>query len=125
MKNGTLLGGIVAVALIFSIGNFVALAQHAGHGSGGMGDYSPSPAPAVRSGKAKGKVVEFDRTSLTVEMQRKGRAEKATFLINDRTKTKGNLEVGAEAVVKYLEEMGVSTATSVEVKKPKSGKAGV
>ncbi|MBI4441805.1 MAG: hypothetical protein HY649_00360 [Acidobacteria bacterium] len=116
---------LAAVVFIAFLGQFVALAQHAGHGGGG--DYSPPPnmSEYVRTGKAKGKVVEFDRTSLTLEMQKKGRAVRATYQIDDRTKMKGNFEVGAEVEVKYREVPGTFFATSIEVKKPRqTGKAG-
>ena len=117
---------VAAVVFIAFLGQFVALAQHAGHGGGG-GDYSPPPnmSESVRTGNAKGKVVEFDRTSLTLETQKKGRAVRATYLIDAGTKTKGNVEAGAEVEVKYREMPGMFMATSVEVKKPRqAGKPG-
>lgn len=126
MKNKTLVKLIVAVVLISPVGSLVALAQHGGHGGGG--DYSPAPnmSESVRTGKTKGKVVEFDRTSLTLETQKNGRSVRATYMIDERTKMKGNLEVGANVEVKYREMPGMFMATSVEVKKPKqTGKAGV
>ena len=109
---------LMAVVLFSPFFGFVALAQHGGHGGGG--DYSapPTVSESVRTGKAKGKVVEFDRTSLTLETQKKGRAVRATYMVDDRTKTKGNLEVGAEVEVKYREMPGMFMATSIEVKKP-------
>jgi len=116
---------VAAVIFIAFLSQFVALAQHAGHGGGG--DYSPPPnmSEYVRTGKAKGRVVEFDRTSLTLEMQKKGQAVRATYLIDAGTKTKGNVELGAEVEVKYREVPGTFFATSIEVKKPpQTGKAG-
>ena len=82
---------VAAVVFVAFLGQFVALAQHAGHG----GDYSPPPnmSESVRTGKAKGKVVEFDQHSLTLEMQKKGQAVRAKYLIDVGTKTKGNVEV--------------------------------
>ena len=80
---------------------------------------------SVRTGKAKGKVAAFDRTSLTLEMQKKGQAVRANYRIDVSTKTKGNVEVGAEVEIKYREVLGTFFATSVEVKKPpQTGKAG-
>ena len=122
MKNW--IGAKFTVALLFVAfcGSFVALAQHAGHG-----DYSPPPnvSENVRTGKAKGKVIEFDRTLLTLEMQKKGQAVRANYLIDVGTKTKGNVEVGAEVEVKYREVLGTFFSTSIEVKKPpQTGKAG-
>lgn len=117
MKNQVGAKFLSALALIVFLGQFVARAQHAGHGGG---DYSPPPTASeyVRTGKAKGKVVEFDRTSLTLEMQKKGRAVRATYMVDVGTKTRGSLEVGAEVEVKYREMSGMFMATSVEVKKP-------
>ena len=67
----------------------------------------------------------FDRTSLTLEMQKKGQAVRANYLIDVGTKTKGNVEVGAEVEVKYREVLGTFFSTSIEVKKPpQTGKAG-
>ena len=76
----------------------------------------------VRTGKERGKVFEFDRTSLTLETQKKGRAVRTTYLIDVGTKTKGNVEVGAEVEVKYREVLRTFFATGIEVKKPRQAR---
>lgn len=127
MKNQVGAKLLAAVVPIVFLGQLVARAQHAGHGGG---DYSPPPTVSepFRTGKAKGKVVEFDRTSLTLEMQKKGRAVRTTYRIDAATttiQTKGKVEVGAEVEVKYREVPGTFFATSIEVKKPpQRGKGG-
>lgn len=90
------------------------LAQHDHGGGGGMSMPMPSM-PTVHTGKAKGKVVSKEQSSLTVETA-KGQA---TYMMNGGTKTKGDLVPGAKVTVKYREEHGVLTATSVEAKKRK------
>ncbi len=116
MKNMILVGAVALTLVFGGIGSSLALAQHSGHG-GALP--SPPPAPVVHSGKVKGKIVAVDSTSITVETLKAGRTEKVTCFIGDKTKTKGELRVGAEVVVKYREELGIRTATSVEVKKAK------
>ena len=110
---------VEAVALTIFLagtGGSVALAQHSGHGV----PVPPSPAaPVVQTGKLKGKVVDFDPTSITLETQKKGRTERVICLIGAGTKTRGDLQIGADVVVKYREEAGNKMATSIEVKKTK------
>ena len=110
---------VAAIVFIAFLGQFVARAQHAGHG-----DYSPpsNMSEYVRTGKERGKVFEFDRTSLTLETQKKGRAVRTTYLIDVGTKTKGNVEVGAEVEVKYREVLRTFFATGIEVKKPRQAR---
>ena len=116
MKSTVLIEALLVAVLLVGIGSSVVRAQHAGHGDPSF----PFPsAPAVRTGKAKGKIVEFDRTSITLETEQKGRTETVTYLVGDRTKIKGDLTPGADVVVKFREEDGGRMATSIEVKKAK------
>lgn len=56
------------------------------------------------------------RTSITIEAKRKG--EPTTFMIDGQTKFKGDVQAGAEIIVKYQEQAGgMQKATSVEAKK--------
>ncbi len=115
--RSTILAGAVAVTFFLAgMGSTVAPAQHSGHG--GLAPSFP-PTPVIQTGKMKGKIVEVDASSITVETQKAGRTEKVICFIGDRTKTKGELRVGADVVVKYREEQGVRTATTIEVKKAK------
>lgn len=113
--SGTLLLG----AFLIGPGIPVATAQHGGHSGGGGGMSMPS-VPAVRTGKVKGRLVQASPESITVETEKKGQTERSTYMLNERTKKKGDLEAGAEVVVKYREEPGAPVATSVEAKKPKN-----
>ncbi len=116
MKSTFLVGVVAVTFFLAGMGSTVALAQHSGHG--GLAPSSP-PTPVVQTGKMKGKIVEVDSNSITVETQKGGRTERITCLIGGNTKTKGELHLGADVVVKYREEQGIKTATSVEVKKAK------
>lgn len=116
MKSSAVVRAVAVLVLLAGSGPPVILAQHGGHEAPSL----PSPAvPLVQTGKVKGKVVEFSQTSITVETQRKGWAEKVTYLLGASTKTKGSLEAGADVIVKYREDRGMPTATSIEVKKRK------
>lgn len=119
MKRAILVLAILVVGTGLGAGHIAALPQHGGHGGGG---HSPAmeSVPSIRTGKLKGKIVEVDETSITVETQEKGKPVRTTCLIDPRTKTKGNPAAGEEVVVKYREEEGRKTATSIEIKKPKS-----
>ncbi len=116
MRSTILVGAVAVTFFLAGMGSTVALAQHSEHG--GAPPSSP-PAPVVHGGKVKGKIVAVDSSSITVETQKAGGTERITCLIDSRTKTKGDLPIGAEVVVKYREEQGIRTATSVEVKKAK------
>ena len=90
------------------------LAQH-DHGSGGMSMPMPS-APASRAGKLPGILVSREETSITIEAKRKG--DPTTFMIDGQTRFKGDVQAGAEIIVKYQEQAGgMQKATSVEAKK--------
>ena len=119
MRNKVLLEAVALTLFVAGTGGSVALAQHGGHG----GHMPASQPAAVKTGKVKGTIVEVSPTSITVETQKKGQVERIPFLIDGQTKTKGELLEGSEVTVKYREENGLRTATSVEVKKTnQSGK---
>lgn len=117
MKRVLLVVAIAVAGTGLGAGYIAALPQHGGHGGHSTASES---LPSVRTGKIKGKIVEVDETSITVETQEKGKPVRTTCLIDPRTKTKGNPAAGEEVVVKYREEEGRKTATSIEIKKPKS-----
>ena len=108
---------LVLPLVVVGATNSVVLAQHAGHGGGG----SPPPmsAPAVQTGKVKGRIVEIQQNAITVETQQKGRLVKLTYLIDGQTTTKGSPVVGGEVVLKYQGGLGMEKATSIEMQKPK------
>ena len=112
----TVIEALLAIVLMIATGSSGAWAQHAGHG--GVSP-SPQPAPSVRSGKVKGKVVALGQNAITVEKPKKNETERFAILMDGRTEVKGDLKVGADVVIKYREEFGNRTATRIEVKKPK------
>jgi|GEM_PF-6599256 len=120
MKRAILVLTTAAVALLVGWDVTPVAAQHAGHGG------PPAPtgrASTARTGKDKGKVVELDRSSITVEIQRKRSTERVTYLLGDRAEIKGDLQPGTDVVVHYREEFGSKTATRIEVKKSKQKEA--
>ena len=92
-----------------------ALAQH-DHGGGGMSMPSPS-APTVKTGKVTGTLVSRDEASIKVEAKQKGTAP---YMVDSKTKFKGDVQPGSEVTVKYEEQGGLERATIVEVKKAKA-----
>jgi hypothetical protein len=92
-----------------------ALAQH-DHGGGGMSMPSPS-APKVRTGKVTGTVVSRDATSIKIDAKQKG---SGTYMVDTKTKFKGDVQAGGEATVQYEEQDGMQMATTVEAKKSKA-----
>jgi hypothetical protein len=103
----------VAAALLAATTGPSVWAQHPGHSD------PPPSAQGAWFGKAKGKVLQFDQNSITIEREKKGKTEKILFLITDRTDIKGVLEPGADVTVHYREESGSRTATKIEVQKAK------
>lgn len=110
----TLAKAVFIVALTIAMGSIRTWAQHAGHGG-----IAPQPTPSAWFGKVKGKVVELSQSTIAVEKPKKNKTEKLVILIDGRTEVKGDVEIGADVVVKYREEFGSKTATQIEVKKPK------
>lgn len=106
---------MLPVMLLFS-STSPALPQHDHGGHSGHG--APShPAPQIRGGKEKGRVVVArEENSLTVEVSRKGQTVSKAFFITSETKLKGAVEAGADVEVKYREEGGRLLATSITVK---------
>ena len=117
--NMTVIKALLAVVVLTAAGSIAAWAQHAGHG----GTSAPQPASSVFFGKVKGKVIELSQGVITVEKLKKNQAEKIMILMDARTEVKGDLQVGADVVVKYREELGNRTATRIEVQKPKEKKS--
>ena len=79
----------------------------------------PMPsATASRTGKITGTLVSRDETSIQVKAKQKEAAE--TFIIDKRTKSKGELQPGNEVTVKYQEQAGLRKAMSIEAKRAKA-----
>lgn len=111
MRNAIHFGILAAAALAFGLVlQQPALAQH-DHGGGGM---SMPSAPTVRTGKVTGTLVSRDEASIKVEAKQKGTA---TYMVDTKTKFKGDVQAGSEVTVKYEEQGGMQKATSVEAKK--------
>lgn len=121
MKNTIRAAALSASMLIMGPGG-AALAQHGGHGGGGGTGMSAPSMPAIRTGKVKGTLVSKTDSSLTVQSVQKGESRNSTYLLDARTKFKGELQEGVDITVKYIEQDGVQKASSVEVKKPKAGR---
>lgn len=116
MKNAVRFGILTAAAWAFGfLAQQPALAQH-DHGGGGMSMPS-SPAPSVRTGKVTGTLVSRDESSIKVEAKQKGAA---TYMIDAKTKFKGDIQPGSEVTVKYEDHAGMQKATAVEAKKTKA-----
>lgn len=75
------------------------------------------PAPAAQTSKVTGTVVSRDETSIKVEGKQKG-AE--TYMIDSKTKFKGDVRPGSEVTVKWEDHAGMQRATAVEAKKTKA-----
>lgn len=95
-----------------------ALAQHDHGGGGGMSMPSPS-VPSVRTGKVKGTLVSRDDTSIKVEAKQGKQTGTVTYMVDAKTKFKGDVQPGGEVTVKYQEQAGMQRATAVEAKKAK------
>ena len=119
MKLAVLIRTIAVTALIARGSGALLAAQHGGHGGQSNPPTAPNSFSATRTGKAKGRIVEVDRNSITVETQNKGKTERVICLIDGKTKLKGELADGAEVTVNFREESGARIATKIEVKKQK------
>lgn len=116
--NMTRFGVAAGAALALSLAvHTPAVAQH-DHGGGGMSMPSPS-VPSVRTGKVKGTLVSRDDTSIKVEAKQSKQAGVVTYMVDSRTRFKGDVQPGGEVTVKFEERAGVQKATSVEAKKSK------
>ncbi len=110
------IGAIVVNLMLLAMSQAVLVrAQHEGHG-GGLSAPMP-PREFVKTGKQSGKVASFDQSSITVEVRQKGQTETVSFFITDRTKTKGEIAVGAPVKIKYREEKGQKIATNIEIRR--------
>lgn len=114
MKKATIASCAIAAVLI------TPMMSRAHDGAHGPSAPLPTSVPEVRTGKTTGRVVQIDENTITVETIKKNQALKATYLIDQKTKTKGSPEVGQDVVVKYREERTGPVATNIEVKKAKS-----
>jgi hypothetical protein len=114
MKNTKLVEALMATLFVAGIGGSPTLAQHAGHGAHSS---SPQANQVAGTKKIKGRIVEIDRNSIAVETQQSGRTETVIFYLQPRTEIKGDLEAGANVVVKYREDDKIKFATSIEVKR--------
>jgi len=119
MKLANLVRTIAVAALIASGSGAVLATQHGGHGGQSTPPGAQGSSPATRTGKARGRIVEVDRNSITVETQNKGKTERIVCLIDGKTKLKGELAAGVEVAVNFREESGAKIATKIEVKKEK------
>ncbi len=117
MKKTVRFGILAAAMLTFGfVLQPLALAQH-DHG-GGM---SMPPAPTVRTGKVTGTLVSRDKTSIQVEAKQTGTA---TYMIDAKTKYKGDIQPGTTVTVKYEDRGGMQMATAVEAIKAKGKTSG-
>lgn len=107
------------VAFVLGTGTQAIWGQHEGHG-GGMPSMAAPSVPQARTGKIKGQIVDTQEHSITVLAKKNGKVTRSIYLLDSQTKTKGSPAIGAEVVVKYREQLGVITATDVEVPKAKS-----
>lgn len=97
----------------------IPVMSRAHDGAHGPSASAPPSIPEVRTGKTTGRVLEINDNTITVETKKKDQALKATYIIDQKTKTKGSPEVGQDVVVKYREERTGPVATNIEVKKAK------
>lgn len=114
IRPGLAAAAAVALGLVM---NPSAMAQH-DHGGGGMSMPSPS-VPSVRTGKVKGTLVSRDETSIKVETKQSKETATIAYMIDGKTKFKGDIQPGSEVTIKYEERAGMPRATSVEAKKQK------
>ncbi len=104
----------VAAVLLFSSISF-ALPQHdhGGHSGHGGATY---PAPQIRTGKERGRVVSQDENSIKLEITRKGKTVEMAFFLTGNTERRGEVQAGSEVELRYREENGRLLATSIKVK---------
>lgn len=115
MRN-KVIGVMVVTLMLLAMSQAVLVrGQHQGHG-GGLTAPMP-PLEFVKTGKQSGKVASFDQSSITVEVRQKGQTETVSFFITDRTKTKGEIALGAPVKVRYREEKGQKIATNIEIRR--------
>ena len=100
----------------------VSWAQHGGHGGGGAGGHGGHnsdgwAAERVRSGKAKGSIVQLEPAAITIETQTRHGAERVAYRLDGGTRVKGALTMGAEVTVKYRDQYGLLTATKIVVRR--------
>ena len=84
--------------------------NHSGHGG------SSHPAPQIRTGKERGRVVSQDENSITIEVTKKGKRVEKAFFLTSETQRNGSVQSGAEAQIKYRDENGRLVATSITAK---------
>ncbi len=117
MKKTSHFAIAAAAAFTFGLLQQPALAQH-DHGGGAMSMPSPS-VPSVRTAKVKGTLVSRDDASIKVETKQGKQTGTATYLVDAKTKFKGDVQPGSEVTVKYEEQAGMQKATTVDAKKTK------
>lgn len=104
---------LLPVLLVFSISPALPQHDHAGH----SGHAAPAhPAPQIRTGEEKGRVVAREENSITIEVRAKGQALSKAFVVTNETKLKGTVQSGADVEIKYREENGRLLATTITVK---------
>lgn len=104
----------IATILLSSFAS-IGLAQH-DHGGHSGHSGSSAPAPQVRTGKEKGRVMARDENSLTLETSKKGKRLEKTFFLSSETQWKGQAQSGSDVEIKFRQENGRLLATSIAVK---------
>ena len=103
MKKNILLVGFVLGLLVVGSA-WAATTKHTG--------------TASHSLKMSGTIVSSSNSELVLSSKANGKSEQETFVINPQTKTKGTLNTGERAIVRYKNENGQKVATMISASKP-------
>lgn len=121
MKLARIVGGLATILVLLSIGVTVASTVPA---VDGRADIQQEPAPGQHetpSQSVNGKVVTISSTQLTLEVQADGKSDTLEFIIDENTKTDGDIKPGIMATVDYNIKEGKKYASHImpaEAKKP-------
>ena len=114
MANFQRMAAPLTAILLFSSMSF-ALPQH-DHGNHSGHGGSSHPAPQIRTGKERGRVVSQDENSITLEITKKGKMVEKAFFLTGNTERRGEVQPGSEVELRYREENGRLLATSIKAK---------
>lgn len=77
---------------------------------------SPATTTLVRMREMVGTVASSDATRLMISRRMKGKNEETSFVLTPETRREGNVETGAQVMVKYRMENNERVATLVKVR---------
>jgi hypothetical protein len=121
MKLARTVGGLAIILGLLCIGVTFASTASA---LDGRAEIQQEPAPGQHETpiqSVNGKVVDITSTQLTLEVQADGKSDTLAFIIDENTKTDGDIKPGIMATVDYHTKEGKKYAAHImpaEAKKP-------